>query len=204
MKKIISLILMLALALTCVFALASCGEPEEKTPDAPVYSEAAAAFITAYKATTPTTVSTTVKTTVLGVTLQSVYNVTKGTDGSVTMTYTVEQQETLESDATVLTGTVVRDAQGNYSGDGDSAIYEGYASSGLDIVIDSSKITDFEVSGNVLRITVAKADTAAVYGKDLGSDAVSVITIANGKVTSVTLNYTAADSSVVEIVSVYS
>lgn len=204
MKKIISMLLALACALTCAFALASCDEPDDTpTEPTPVYTEVAKDFITAYGATTATSLATTVKVTLNGTTLNAAYLYSKATDGSATLAYSYDRVPTLDDESTSKTGMLVRDAQGNVTGEGEAAVFSNFASSGLAVDIDSDKITNYEASGNVLRITVAAADTQAVFGKALGSDAISVITIANGKVDTIALNYTAQDGSVVEILTQY-
>ena len=92
MKKIISVMLLLACALTCSFALASCDEPAE-TPEennTVVYSEAVVPFTNAVKATVANTVDASIKVEVQGETLNAMYHTVKNDDNTKTMTYSVE------------------------------------------------------------------------------------------------------------------
>ena len=208
MKKIISLMLALACALTCAFALASCGDEDDGdtgSSSAPVanYLADAKAFIDAYAATAANSIVTTVKVEINGTVLEAAFVYEKAADGTQTINYRYDRIPTLEDADTEKVGTVVRDAQGNVTGD--ASVLATFGASGVAIDMDSDKIKNdkFSVSGSVLSINVAQADTQAVFGQAFASDAVSVITISGGKVTSITLNYTAQDNSVVEIVSIY-
>ncbi len=205
MKKIISIMLALACVFACAFAMTSCGEEETPpTPDAPTYTEAAAAFITAYNAMNATSMKATV--TVAPETedaLSSVYNVTKNADGTTTIAYEIEQIAGLDTaeDKTIVTGTITSDAQGNFSDNG--AVSGKLGAKGVKIDIDSDKITNYSVSASTLRITVKAADTASVLGTAIASDVVAVITLEESSVASITLNFTDAASNAVAIVCEY-
>lgn len=181
MKKILALILVLA----CSFALFACGGPE-----APSYTEAAAEFITAFGSTTVNSLNVTVTTETAEGTLTATYTTEYHADKTSTITYSIETIPGLDSteDLVVLTGTVVCDAQGLYSDGGEIA--QKLGATGIKFDYDSSKITNFEVDGNVLAITVAAADTEAVIGYAIGADALVTVTKADGKITSVALSYT--------------
>ena len=182
MKKILTLILVLA----CAFAMFSCGEDIT----APVYSQDAADFIAAFGATTVNTLNVTVTAETAEGTLTSTYTTVYNADKTSTMTYSIETIPGIESteDLVVLTGTVTCDASGNYSDGGE--ISGKLGATGVNFNYTSDKITNFEVDGNVLGIVVAAADTQAVLGYAVGSDALVTVTKADGKITSVTLSYT--------------
>jgi hypothetical protein len=189
MKKILALILVLA----CSFALFACGEDA-----APSYAEQAAEFITAFGATEITALNVTVTTEIADGTLTATYNTAYNADKTGTMTYSIETIPGLDSaeDLEVLTGTITCDANGTWSDGG--AISGKLGASGIKFDYDSSKISNFTVDGNVLAITVAAADTEAVIGCALGTDALVTVTKAEGKIVSVALSYTG-----VSIVCVY-
>ena len=182
MKKILTLILVL----TCAFAMFSCGDDVT----APVYTQEAAEFITAFGATEVTTLKVTVAAETAEGTLTSTYTTVYNADKTTTITYSIETIPGIESteDMVVLTGTVSGDASGNYTDGGEIASKLG--ATGVKFNYTSDKITNFEVDGNVLAIVVPAADTQAVIGYAVGSDALVTVTKAEGKITSLTLSYT--------------
>ena len=202
MKKIVSIMLLLACALTCSFALASCGDPVEPAPETPVvvYSEAVAPFVNAVKATAANTVDATVKVDVQGETLTAAYHTVKNSDGTKTMTYAVEVLNGVDvaDNKSVVEGTATSDASGVFTDE----YAKVFGANGVALNLSAFGGTDFDISANVLRITVAAADTAAVLGTAIGADAVVVVTINNGAVISVTVNY-ATPANTVEIVCEY-
>ena len=195
MKKIISIMLLLACALTCSFALASCGETVDPVPEKPVvlYSEASVPFISAIKATAVNTTDATVKVETLGETLNAAYH-------TKTMTYAIETINGTESadNKTVVTGEATSDTSGVFTDEKAKT----FGANGITLNLDKFNGTDFDASANVLRITVAAADTAAVLGAAIGADTVVVVTINGGAVTSVTVNYE-TPAAKVEIVCEY-
>ena len=201
MKKIISIVLLLACALTCSFALASCGEtpitPAENTVS---YADASSAFVSAVGATVVNTVDATIKVDVQGETLTAVYNTVKNSDGTKTMTYAIETLAGVETEdnKVVVTGEAVSDTAGVFADENAKA----FGANGVALNLGAYTGADFAASANVLRISVAAADTAAVLGSAIGADTVVVVTINEGVVTSVTVNYSTADA-VVEIVCEY-
>ncbi len=180
MKKILALILVL----TCAFTLFACND------EGSAYTEEAAEFITAFGATTVSTLKVTVTADTAEGTLTSVYTTTYNSDNTSTMTYSIETIPGLDSteDVEVLTGTVTCDASGNYSDGGE--ISGKLAATGVSFDYDSDKISTYSIDGNVLAITVPAADTQAVIGYAVGSDALVTVTKADGKITSITLSYT--------------
>ncbi len=186
MKKIIAILLML----TCAFTLIACGQ------DGNDYAEAAADFITAINNTNVTTLSATVSAETAEGTLTSKYLTTYNADGSSTMTYEIESIPGLDSaeDKELITGTVTCDKDGNYSDGGTVAGKLG--ATGVSFDADSDKITEYTIDGDTLTVVVAAADTAAVLGYAISSDAVVVVTKAEGKVISIALSYTEASGDV--------
>ena len=181
MKKIFAIIL----ALACTFAMFACGGD-----DATAYQTDAKDFISAIESTEVTKLGVKVTAeTELGE-LTSTYTTEYAADGTSTMTYAIEKF--LTSDATdekgVDEGTVTCDANGNYSDGG--AVSGKLGATGISFDADSDKITNYEINGNTLTVIVSAADTAAVLGYEIASDAVVVITVADGKVTDVSLSYT--------------
>lgn len=192
MKKIIAILLMLA----CAFTLIACGQDDGS------YAVAAADFITAINDTQVTTLTATVSAETAEGVLTSKYTTTYNADGSSTMTYEIDTIPGLDSaeDKEVLTGTVTCDKDGNYSDGG--AVSGKLGAKGVSFDADSEKITNFTVNGDTLTVTVAAADTEAVLGYAIPSDAVVVVTKAEGKVISITLSYT-EESGAVSIVCAY-
>ena len=202
MKKIISIMLALACALTCSFALASCGEPADTTPEPTEvsYSEVVTPFVNAVKATAANTVDATIKVDVQGETLNAAYHTVKNADGTKTMTYSVEVINTDNSadNKSLVTGEATSDASGVFTDEYAKA----FGANGLSLNLAAYTGKDFDVSNNVLRITVPANDVATVLGAAVGADAVVVVTINGGKVTSVTVNYQ-TPAATVEIVCEY-
>ena len=203
MKKIISIMLALACVLACTFALASCGDPVDTTPDEPtavVYSEAVVPFTNAVKATVANTVDATIKVDVQGETLNASYRTVKNADGTKTMTYAVEvlNGADLADNKTVVNGEATSDASGVFTDEYANA----FGANGIALNLGAYTGNDFDVSNNVLRITIAANDVAAVLGTAVGADAVVVVTINNGVVSTVTVNYQTPNATV-EIVCEY-
>ncbi len=196
MKKIFALLLIF----TCAFALFACGE-EELSPEEIAYREAVKTFTDA-AAAVPTGLSVTVKaTTALGV-LNSSYVTVYNQDGTSTIAYSVDKVNGLDSDEdfTTVTGTISVDANGNYS-DGGAFTGSNPAATGVKINFASDKIT-CSISGNTLSAVVAAADTQAVLGISLPSDAVITAVKSDAKIVSISVNYTAAEGAV-EILCAY-
>ena len=197
MKKIFALLLIF----TCAFALFACGKEKGPSPEEIAYREAVKTFTDA-AAAVPTTLSVSVKaTTALGV-LKSSYITSYNQDGSSTIAYSVDKVNGLDSaeDFTPVTGTINVDAAGNYS-DGGAFAGSNPAATGVKIDFASDKIT-CSIKGNTLSAVVAAADTQAVLGIALPSDAVITANKSANKITAITVSYTAAEGAV-EIVCAY-
>ena len=203
MKKIISLILMLACVLTCAFALASCGGDENPPAPEPAYSEAAAAFITAYNAANVTNYVTSIEvTTELGA-LNSMYIFVKNPDGTSTISYMFEKINGLdaEDEREIVNGAVTSDKNGNFAED-PHGVAAKLGATGIKLDIDNTAITDFTVAdAYTLSITVKKDSTAAILGAALPSDAVVVVQLAGTSLKSVSLDYTDENGNAVKMIS---
>ena len=200
MKKIISIMLLLACALTCSFALASCDEPVVPESNEVAFSDVSATFIAAVNATDANTIDATIKVEVQGETLNAAYHTVKNSDGTQTMNYAVEVINGAESaeHKSVVTGEAVSNTSGEYTDENAKA----FGANGIKLNLAAYTGTDFDASANVLRFNVAANDTAAVLGAAVGADAVVVVTISEGVVVSVTVNYQTS-ASTVEIVCEY-
>lgn len=180
MKKIIALLI----AITCVFAMVSCGETGIDLT----------AFKDAVAATNPTSVEIeTSLETELGA-LEGSFNVTYAEDGSAVIEYSYEQFNELTDSANVteikktITGTVNVGADGSYS-DGGELVGSVSAAGGFTINLDSNKMKDCEVNGNVLTATVEAANTQAVLGVAIAYDVTVTLTKGETSLVSLTLVY---------------
>jgi len=176
--------------LTCAFALFACKGDDVS------YAEAAADFITAAGATDVNSLAVSITAETAEGTLTSSYTTVYNADGTSVMTYEIEVIPGIDStsDKDVLVGTVTCDANGNYSDGG--TVSGTLGATGVAFDIDSDKITNYSISGDTLAVTVAAADTAAVIGSAIPSDAVVTVTKADGKIVSMTLSYTGTEGAV--------
>ena len=127
------------------------------------------------------------------------YTATIAEDGAVTVNYSFDNFNSIGSgDAGDVSskkeGTVVRNADGTYSGDGFTAA-ESVAGAVTSIKLDKT-LMNFNVAGGIMSATVESANTAEVLGVDLGSDAIFVLTINQGKVVSFALSYEVSGAEV--------
>ena len=120
MKKIIALLL----ALTCVFALAACGDEPDPTPtpdggDNTNTYEDLAPFTAAIAASNPASASINVAqtSTQFNVTMNGEYDVVYNEDGSATVEYSYDKYNEITDDTTevttTVTGTATVDKDGN-------------------------------------------------------------------------------------------
>ena len=123
-----------------------------------------------------------------GIVLNGLYNVTYRGDGSALVVYEID---TFSDDFVSVnpvervSGYVTVNADGTITG-------ESGLNRGAHIVtllnIDLASV-NAKVSGDTIRFTVAKADTATALGVALDADAVVGITVINGRVVSVDITY---------------
>ena len=187
MRKILSF----ALVIVCAFSLFSCSLLGGKSGEA--------VFESAISSTNPSRVVVEVVThSALG-DLNASYNVAYNEDGRAVITYSYEKFNKIGEGAenelkSTYSGTITKNADGTYSGtDVDvSSVASGISVKLSAINKDSKTIND---AGDVLTANIAAADTEAVFGSAFSEDVDLEITIANGVVTLITLNY--ASGSVV-------
>ena len=207
MKKIIALLLVVG----CMLAFASCnllpgsgdnGDGNDNVVDVD-NSEAIAALQAAIDASAPDIADiSVVLNSELGK-LNGEYDVTYNDDGSATVIYSYELfnkpgegdgfKSTYTGETTVSPDGTVADALGG------TASVEAVT---FDITLDESKLTNVIVSQNSISAKVAKANTLAVLGVALDSDAEFVISVGKNGVASVAISYVSG-SGVVDIRSTY-
>lgn len=181
MKKILTIIL----ALTCAFAMFSCGD-ETVSLDG---------FKKAVDNTAPAVVNVSTEVESALGTLASSFKTTYAADGSFVIDYSYEQFNTSTSGnagdvKSTVTGQVTCDKDGNYS-DGGALTGTTAVATGAKIAFDSKKMENVKVSedGNVLSATVKAANTKAVLGIEFASDVTLVVTKASDKIVSYSIEY---------------
>ena len=188
MKKF--LIILLAALLT--FSFISCGE-EAKAPSID-------GFVAAVKKTNPKEVLISIKSeTALGE-LNGTYKTVYAEDGSFTIEYSYEKfneiGEGAEDELTsTVTGTVTCDKNGNYS-DGGALTGTTTLVTGAKINLAKAKAT-VSMDGNSLTAKIKAADTKAVLGVELPSDAELVMAKSGDVIVSYTIKYQNASGEVV-------
>ncbi len=194
MKRLIAILL----ALTLVFALASCGKKAENTINLEPYTSAIA--------------NTSLKNATVEITqtndflpdypLVARYEITYNNDGSATVNYTymeyVEIGEDSDSITNTISGYATISADGTVSGNISATVT---AAASVNFNLDASKMAASEDHG-ILRANISAANTAAVLGGAIGADVVFTLSTANNTVTGATINYT-LDGAAYEIVCTY-
>ena len=184
MKKIITILLLALLT----FSFASCGEGEGPSVDG---------FVAAVNNANPEAIEITIKSaTALGE-LSGTYTVTYNEDGSFTIDYVYEKFNDIgEGDdlKSEVTGKVTCDKNGNYS-DGGSLTGKVALAEGAKINLAKVKAT-ISADGNSLTATVKAADTKAVLGVELPSDAELVIIKSGDAIVSYSIKYSNASGDV--------
>lgn len=125
--------------------------------------------------------------------LKASYEIAYNEDGSATIKYSYEKFNAIGEGAenelkSTYSGTVTRNADGTYNGtDVDvSSVGEGIKLNLSAIASDAKTVNE---AGDVLSATVAAADTEAVFGSAFSEDVALEITIANEKVSLITMSY---------------
>jgi hypothetical protein len=184
MKKIITILLLALLT----FSFASCGEGDGPSVDG---------FVAAVNNANPEAIEITIKSaTALGE-LSGTYTVTYNEDGSFTIDYVYEKFNDIgEGDdlKSEVTGKVTCDKNGNYS-DGGSLTGKVALAEGAKINLAKVKAT-ISADGNSLTATVKAADTKAVLGVELPSDAELVIIKSADAIVSYSIKYSNASGDV--------
>jgi len=178
MKKI----LIVLLALTCAFAMFSCGK-----------SVSLDDFEKAITNTNPTVVEVEITSDTAFGPLSASFKTTYAEDGSFVIDGSYEKFNTIAEGAAADVKAVVPvkitcDKNGNYS---DGGAFSGSNPAVTGGVIKLSKKMDAEISadGNVLTATVSADKTEAVFGIAYASDVTLVMTRNDGKIVSYTMEY---------------
>ena len=200
MKKIIALLL----ALTCVFALASCqlvggsGENNTNVSDGTASIED---YTAAIAATSPT--SMTIETKLYNknpeVTLEGSYTVVYQVDGTAVITGSYEKlndpnQESFKSEVTINSEV---SSTGKVSGSEIDATVSAAAVNKINL--DAKKFS-YEISMGTLNVTISAANTESVLGVKIDSEVKLIMRMTNdGKIGSYSINYSTGkgDASVV-------
>jgi hypothetical protein len=180
MKKIIALIL----ALVCVFALVAC---------APASNDLAA-YTSAIANTTPTTVivDVTSNDTEFAISLNAKYTIVYNEDGSASVDYVYDvlnPATTADNMKTTKTGSATVSADGTVTGDGVNMSVLAAADLSLNL---NAPIKSYIVARGILTANIEKANTAAVLGVELPSDASLELRMADAEGTKIgqaTINY---------------
>ncbi len=196
MKKIIALIM----AITLVFALASCSPESSELTE---YTEAIAN-------TTPASaiIDVTTYDTEFDIELKGKYTVAYNEDGTATLEYKYEKlNPTIVSGKDnemkeTVTGSATISADGTVTGDVNASVF---AATGIKIDLTKT-IKSYIVARGILTVNIAKANTEAVLGVDLPSDASLELRLAESEagteIGQATINYS-TDRGTVRIVCQY-
>ena len=203
MKKIIALIL----ALSCIFALASCEKEVEENNEKTDYTAEIAAVQSAIDASAPGIAEISVlHESDLGE-LNGKYDVVYNKDGSATVTYMYQTfnefdpKNPAEDIIETHTGVANVDMDGTvYDEQGNSEAIEGVF---FEIKLDASKLEDVTVVAGVLRAKIKAANTAAVLGTAVGHDVEIAVATGANRVTSISIAYDTKDGHV-KISTIYS
>ena len=158
-------------------------------------------FKNAIEATDPTSIVGTVTLDTAAGKMKGEYTATIADDGAVTVAYSFDSFNSIGSGeagdvSDKKVGTVTRAADGTYTYTGDVVkAAESVAGSVTSIKLDSSLMT-MNIKGGTLSATIESANTEAVLGVALESDATLVLLINNGKVVSFSLSYELENASV--------
>jgi hypothetical protein len=187
MKRIISVILIVA----CLGMLFSCN----------LFGFSTKNFEEAMANTNPSKVTITTSTTTAGLgTIHGNYVVTYNEDNTATIKYDGERWAGIPTDGSEIgdetkvsfSGTVTRDANGVYS---DPAFVEDVELA-LSLNVGEIKDSTISVDGKTLTATVAKADTATVFGVAYNFDVVLTIVRGENAIERITLAYTTGANEV--------
>ena len=187
MKRIISVILIVA----CLSMLFSCS----------LFGFSVKDFEKSMEKTSPSEVTITTKTSTAGLgEINGNYNVTYNADNTATIKYDCELWTEIPTDGSEISsevkekisGTVTRDASGVYS---DARFVEDVELA-LSLNIGEIKDSTISVDGKTLTATVAKADTAAVFGVAYDFDVELVIVRSENAIERISLAYVVGANAV--------
>ena len=158
-------------------------------------------FEAALAATDPTEVIGTITLNTAAGKMVGEYTATVADDGSVTVNYSFDSFNSIAvggaNDVTSkITGSVTRKADGTYTYTGDVVeAAESVAGSVTSIKFDKSLMT-YNIAGGTISAVVSSANTEAVLGVALESDATFALIINDGKVVSFSLSYALENADV--------
>ncbi len=160
-------------------------------------------FQAALEATSPeeVTVSTSLKTVHSDEAMKGLYSIVYNADGTVTVNYAYMKLNAIgEGDGifSTVSGVATVDAEGNVTGDVNTTVVGAAA---IVANLDADKL-EYSISAGVLTAAVAAEDVLDVLGVDTGADTLVTMTVFDGEVVSITLNYNTANGPV-EIVCTY-
>ena len=178
MKKL----LIVLLALTCAFAMFSCGG-----------SASLKDFEEAIENTAPTTIEIKITSDTAFGPLAANFVTTFADDDSFVIDGSYEKFNTstegaVEDVKTVVPVKITCDKDGNYS-DGGAFSGSNPAATGTKLALSKKMDAEISADGNVLTATVKADNTEAVFGVAYASDVTLVITRNEGKVISFTMEY---------------
>ncbi len=190
MKKILSLVLIIC----CMLTVCSCSFINDKLGKGDAGATAGiGAFETAIENTNASGVEVKSEVETTRGKLTSEYSVSYKNDGSATIEYKYEKFNRIgegEGEKSVIEGTVVRAADGTYSGDVpeglDLSSVTASAALNLDPVKDAAEINE---SGDVLKVAVSAANSSEVFGSAFSRDVALEIFIANGVVSQMKITF---------------
>lgn len=179
MKKL----LIVLLALTCAFAMFSCGDSNE------AYVE----FENAIEATTFTAIDVQITSDTAFGPLAASFKTTYAEDGSFVIEGSYERfnattEGGAEDDISVVSVKITCDKNGNYS-DGGEFSGSNPAATGKKLVLGEKMDATLSADGNVLSATVKAEDTEAVFGVAYATDVKLTVTKNDGKIISYTMEY---------------
>ena len=201
MKKIwillLAIINLVAIIAIMLLGLNGCSGTGSSITDG---SATIADYAAAISASNPksATVSITYDNTALGITLKGEYVITYNVDGTATVVYSYDKLNGIGSEDMIstVTGTVEISASGALSGSLDSTVA---AAATKKINLDASKMS-YVIAMGTIDASIKAADTAAVLGTALGSDAKLLMRMTSEGVIgsySVTYNTASGPASVV-------
>lgn len=194
MKKFLALLLVCVMA----FAIVSCGNNGGDSDS--VFAD----FEKAIEQTPASKVSVSTKiTTELGI-LHSTVETTFNPNGSASVSFYIERfnSDFTSSDVVITkSGTVTLNADGSYSDGGDFADTLGSNIASVSLDLDEAKLESYSIEGGVLSASVKAENTAAVLGTEIGYDVDFMLTVGNGRVVSLIINYSSDNGPIEAIVS---
>jgi hypothetical protein len=194
MKKFLALLLVCVMA----FAIVSCGNNGGDSDSVFADFEKAIEQTPASKVRVDTKI-----TTELGI-LHSTVETTFNPNGSASVYFYIQRfnSDFTSSDVFITkSGTVTLNADGSYSDGGDFADTLGSNIASVSLDLDEAKLESYSIEGGVLSASVKAENTAAVLGTEIGYDVDFMLTVGNGRIVYLVINYTSDNGPIEAIVS---